>query len=147
MPDTHGPYRNARFRLEIDQIDVAGFSSATIPENSTEEIEYREGTDPPTARKLGSLNDYGTLTLETGTTDSSIELYEWRRLVEQGRLDEARSEVAVVVLDTEGEAGARWEFAAAWPKRYEAPDLDATGNEVTIETLEVVHEGMERVEL
>ncbi|MDY6818781.1 MAG: phage tail protein [Halobacteriales archaeon] len=144
MPDKHGPYRNSRFRLEIDGIAMAGFSSASIPENSTEAIEYREGTDPPTARKLSSLNDYSTLTLETGTTDSSIELFEWRKMVEQGKVDQARRSIAVIVLDTEGNAGARWEFIRAWPRRYDAPDLDASGNDVTIETLEIVHEGMER---
>ena len=43
MPDRHGPYRNTRFLLEIDGIGVAGFSQATLPENSTEATEYREG--------------------------------------------------------------------------------------------------------
>ncbi|WIV66063.1 phage tail protein [Natrialbaceae archaeon AArc-T1-2] len=147
MPDTHGPFRNERFRLEIDGIDMAGFSSATIPENSTSEIEYREGNDPPTVRKLSSLNEYGNLSLESGTTDASYELYEWRQLVEQGQLDEARRTIAVVLLNQEGDAGARWEFRRAWPQEYSAPDLDATGNEVAIESLEIVHEGMERIEL
>ena len=146
MADRHGPYRNERFRLEIDGIDIAGFTQVTIPENSTSEIEYREGTDPPTVRKLGSLNEYGTLTLEAGTTDASFELYEWRQLVERGDVDAARRDIAVIVLDTTGNAGARWEFRKAWPREYDAPELDATGNDVSIESLEIVHEGMERIE-
>ena len=146
MPDRHGPLRNVRYLLEIDGIAVAAFSQCGLPENSTEVVEYREGTDRPTVRKLWSLNDYGTLTLEKGTTEDSLELFEWRKLVEQGQVDEARRNIAVVLLDEEGEPAARWEFRDAWPTQYGGPDLDATGNEVAIESLEIDHEGMERVE-
>lgn len=144
MPDRHGPYRNMRFLLEIDQIGIAGFSSCSIPESSTEPIEYREGTDPPTVRKLSGLNSYGNITLERGTTQDSLALFEWRRSVEQGKVDSARRNVAVVVLDEEGQSGPRWQFRRAWPINYDAPDLDATGNEVAIESLEIAHEGMVR---
>lgn len=146
MPDRHGPYRNVRYLLEIDGIAVAGFSQCSLPENSTEAVEYREGNDRPTVRKLWSLNSYGTLTLEKGTTEDSMELFEWRKLVEQGQVDEARRNIAVVVLDEEGEPGPRWEFRDAWPTQYDAPDLDASGNEVAIESLEIDLEGMERTE-
>ncbi len=145
MPDRHGPYRNARYLLEFDDLVKAGFSSCTIPENSTEAVEYREGTDPPTMRKLWGLNDFGTLTLESGVTDDSIELFEWRQQVERGNLDEARQSIAVIVLDEEGNPGPRWEFRRAWPTAYDAPDLDASGSEVAIESLEIEHEGMERI--
>lgn len=145
MPDRHGPYRNVRFILEIDGVAIASFSQCTIPENSTEPVEYRDGNDPPTVRKLWSLNSYGNLTLEKGVTDDSIALFEWRQSVEQGSVDSARRNIAVTVLDEEGELGPRWEFTRAWPINYDAPDLDATGNEVAIESVEIAHEGMERV--
>lgn len=144
MPDRHGPYRNSRFLLEIDGIAQAGFSECTIPEVTTQVAEYREGNDPPTVRKLGGLNQYGTLSLRWGTTTNSMELYEWQQATQRGGVDEARRNVAVVLLDEEGSPGARWEFVNAWPTKYDAPDLNATGNEVAIESLEIAHEGMER---
>lgn len=146
MADRHGPYRNARYLLEFDDLVKAGFSSCSLPENSTEPVEYREGNDRPTMRKLWGLNDYGALSLESGATEDSLELYEWRAQVEQGNVDEARQDIAVIVLDEEGNPGLRWEFRNAWPSNYDAPDLDAEGGEVAIESLEVQHEGMERVE-
>jgi len=145
MPDRHGPYRDARFLLEIGGITRAGFSSASIPENSTEATEYREGNERPTVRKLWSLNNFGTLTLESGITDDSIELFAWRKQVEQGMMETARRTIAVVVLDEEGSAGPRYEFRNAWPSNYDAPDLDATGGEVAIESMEIEHEGMDRI--
>ena len=146
MADRHGPYRNARFLLEFDDLVKAGFSSITIPETSTETVEYREGNDPPTSRKLWGLTEYTSITLESGVTDDSIELFEWRQLVEQGDLDAARQDIAIIVLDEEGNPGPRWEFRRAWPTSYDAPELSASDSEVAIETLEIEHEGMERVE-
>lgn len=143
MPDRHGPYRNFRYLLEIDGITEAGFAECAIPEASSEPIEYREGNEALTVRKLVSLNSYGDLTMQRGVTDS-LALFEWRKLVEQGKLDEARRAVAVLVLDEEGNPGPRWEFRDAWPSQYDAPDLNATANEVAVESLTVVHEGMGR---
>lgn len=146
MPDRHGPYRNTRYLLEIDGITRAGFSEFTIPSNTTEPTEYREGNEAPTVRKLWSLNTYENITLQWGTTEDSIELFNWRKQVQDGKMEDARRNINVVVLDEEGENGPRWSFKLAWPVNYDAPDLNATANEVAIESIEIAHEGMERVE-
>ena len=144
MPDRHGPYRRVRYLLEIDGVAKAGFSHCSLPSARTDVVAYREGTDRPTPRKLGGLVRHGPLVLETGVTDDSLALYEWRTLVEQGNLDEARRAIAVVLLDEEGGSGPRWELRNAWPSRYAAPDLDAGRSGVAVERLEIAHEGMER---
>ena len=137
------PYKNFRFLVEIDCIVQAGFSEASIPDTTQEPIEYREGNESPTVRKLPGLIKYGNLTLKWGITDS-LELYEWRKLVEQGKTKDARRNLAVILMDEEGNAASRWEFAEAWPSKYDAPDMDGKGNDVAVETLEIVHEGMSR---
>jgi phage tail-like protein len=38
----------------------------------------------------------------------------------------------------------RWNFKNAWPCKYEGPKLNAKGNEVAIETLELACEWIER---
>ena len=137
------PYKNFRFLVEIDGVVQAGFSEALIPDTTQEPIEYRNGNESPTVRKLPGLIKYGNLTLKWGITDS-LELYEWRKLVEQGKTKEARRNLAVILMDEEGNSASRWEFAEAWPSKYDAPDLDGKGNDVAVETLEIVHEGMTR---
>ena len=51
MPQQHrnDPYLNFNFRVEIDNLPVAGFSEAELPEGRIEVIEYREGADTSTA--------------------------------------------------------------------------------------------------
>jgi phage tail-like protein len=147
MPDSHAPYRNNRFLLEINGVARAGFSTVNLPSSSTEAIEYREGNEKrPTPRKVSGLNSYDNLTLEGGTARDAKALFDWRKKVEDGKVDDARTTIAVVLQDEEGNPGARWEFRNAWPSQYDAPDLEATGNDVAIESLEVVHEGMTRVQ-
>jgi phage tail-like protein len=145
MAERNDPYRNCRFLLEIGGITQAGFMEATVPDTMQDPIEYREGNEPPTVRKIPGLIKYGNLSLKWGITDSSMEIYEWRKKVEQGKMSEARQEIAIIILDEEGNPKSRFELSQAWPSKYDAPDLNAKGNDIAIETLEIVHEGMERV--
>lgn len=138
------PYRNFRFLVEIKGIVQAGFNEVTIPDSAQDPIEYREGNEPPTPRKIPGVVKYGNLTLKWGITDS-MEIYKWRKLVEQGKMKDARRDIAIILLDEEGSPANRWEFAEAWPTKYDAPDLNAKGTDIAIETLEIAHEGMERV--
>jgi len=139
------PYRNFRFRLEIDNIQVAGFSEVAIGATTTDVIDYREGTDPPHVRKLSGLTKYGNITLKRGLTNSR-ELFDWHRLVVTGQLAGVRRNVVIVVQDEGGTDVARFVVNDAWPSKYDPSDLNAKGNDVVVELLELVNEGIERVQ-
>jgi len=140
----HDPLRNFRFRLEIDGLQTAGFSAVSIDPTTTDVIDYREGTDPSHVRKLSGLTKYGTVTLKRGVT-TSLELYNWHKQIVSGQLATARKQVAIVVQDEAGADVARYVVSEAWPITYDPGDLNATGNDVFIETLELANEGVERV--
>jgi phage tail-like protein len=140
----HDPLTNFRYRLEIDGLTIAGFSEVTIGETVTDAIDYREGNDAPHVRKLSGLTKYGNITLKRGMT-TSLELYDWHKQVVDGEVGKARKNVAIVVADETGADKARFVVTEAWPTKYSASELDARGNEVLIETLELVNEGIERV--
>ena len=144
MADRNDPYRNCRYLLEINGITRAGFSEVSLPDSTQDPIDVRVGSEPPSTREIPGLIKYGNLTLKWGVTDS-LDLYNWRVQVEQGKMKDARRNAAVVILDEEGNAKSRWEFVEAWPSKYDAPDLNATGSDISIETMEIVCEGMVRV--
>lgn len=145
MTTRNDPYKGFKYLVEIEGLVQAGFSEVTIPESSQEPIEYREGTDLPTARKIPGLVKYGNVILKKGTTDS-LELFGWRKMVEEGKMEGVRRNMAVIIVNDAYEPVARWEFREAWPSKYDAPDLKAMGNEIAIETLEISHEGMTRIQ-
>jgi phage tail-like protein len=139
------PFTNHRFIVEIGGITQASFCEVIIPDSISEIIEQREGTDSEhNVRKQSGLTTFGNLILKWGLT-SSMELYNWRKTVEQGKISIARRNLSVVLIDEEGNEAARWNFINAWPNRYKGPDLNAKGNEIAIETMEIAFESMQRV--
>lgn len=138
------PLRNMRFRLDIDGISQIGFSEVAIGETSTDAIDYREGTDPGHVRKLSGLTKYGNITLKWGVTDSRA-LYEWHSKVAASGSRDSRKDVTITVMDEDGQTPkASFSVSQAWPVKYDPSDLNAKGNEVFIEVLELVNEGIER---
>ena len=142
------PLRNFRYRLEIDSIAQAGFSEVTIAETSIDAVDYREGTDPPHVRMLSGLTKYGNITLKWGLTigGAALDLYKWHVDISNGLIKERRKKVVIVVQDEAGQDAARFVITDAWPVKYDPSDLNAKGNEVFIELLELVNEGIERVQ-
>ena len=138
LPD---PYRNFSFRLEIDGIHQGGFSDCSGFGATTDPIEYREGGDTRTVRKLPGLTKYPNITLKWGLTDSR-ELYDWYRDVVNGKI--VRKSGSIVLIDLEGNDKVRWNFFDAWPTKWDGPDFTAKGNDVAIETLELAVEKVER---
>jgi phage tail-like protein len=139
------PLRNFRFRVEIDGIAVAGFSEVVIGPTTTEAIDYREGTDPPHVRKLSGLTKFANIRLSRGVSDS-LDLYNWYKQIIAGQLVTSRRQVVIVIADETGADHARFAVSEAWPIKYESSALNATGNDVMIETLELANEGIERVQ-
>ena len=139
------PLRNFRFRLEIDGVQIAGFSEVAIGATTTDVVEYREGADPSRIRKLPGLTKYGNVTLKRGVTNS-LDLFQWHKQVANGSIATNRKTVTIVVQDEAGADKARFVVTDAWPAKYDAADLNAKGNEVLIEELELANEGVERVQ-
>jgi phage tail-like protein len=139
------PLRNFRFRLEIGGITQGNFSEVTIGETTTDAVDYREGTDPSHVRKLDGLTKYGNITMKWGVTDST-ELHAWHKAIMAGQIQSNRKQVAIVVQDEAGADKARFVVSEAWPMKYQPSGLNGKGNEVFVELLELVNEGIERVQ-
>lgn len=142
MPRVDDPYRNFRYKVEINGQEY-GFSEVSGFDATIDAIDYREGSHPTHVRKLPGLTKYGNVTLKWGVTDT-MDLYQWHLNAVNGNIE--RRTVAIQLLDEAGDPKARWEIAEAWPTKYDPMDLNAKGNDVSIETLELVHEGVVRVQ-
>ena len=140
------PLRNFRFRVEIDGLQAAAFSEVLIGATTTEAIDYREGNERVNhVRKLPGLHKFANVTLKRGVT-TSMELFNWHKQILAGDTANARRNVSIIVLDESGQDQARFNVSDAWPVKYDVSDLNAKGNEVFIELLELTNEGIERVQ-
>ncbi len=139
--DRVDPYRNFRFLVEIEGIVQAGFSECSGFGSEIEVVEYREGGESSTVRKLPGKTTYPDIVLKWGVTDSR-ELYDWHLDAVNGEIE--RKNGSIILQDDVGEEKVRWNFFQSWPSKWNGPDFNATGNEVAIDELTVSCERVER---
>ncbi|MFC4260987.1 phage tail protein [Marinobacter lacisalsi] len=140
MAERKDPYAQYNFLVEIDGVSVAGFTEVSGLTTESDIIEYREGSDTATVRKLPGLRKYTNLTLKRGFTQNR-ELWEWRKSTIDGRTE--RKSGALILLNESREEVLRWNFSEGWLSKWEGPTLNSTANEAAIESMEIAHEGLE----
>jgi phage tail-like protein len=135
------PYLNFNFLVDLGFGDEMGFSEVEAASGDIEVIEYREGADRVnSARKLPGLAKYPSVTLKRGITGRT-DLFEWWKAVRDGQIQ--RRNVTITLLDEQRQPVLRWLLRNAWPVKVEGPWLNASANEVAIESLELAHDGLE----
>jgi len=133
------PYRGYNFKLEIDGISRAGFRECSGLDVTSDAIDYREGTDKAySVGKLPGQSMYTVIILKRGITDDHS-LWAWHKQVADGKIERKNGSV---VLMSSGKEKIRWNFTNGWPAKWTGPSFNATANEVAVETLEIVHEGV-----
>jgi phage tail-like protein len=128
------PYRGFNFRLELGTAAVAGFRECSGLTSNTDPVEYREGLDPLHARKLTGMRHHANMVLKRGFTDNK-ELFVWYKTVLDGAPE--RRDGAVVLQDEQHNDVLRWNFENGWICKWEGPMLNATSNDVAIESIEI----------
>jgi phage tail-like protein len=135
-------YRAYNFVIEIDGITRAGFRECSGLDSSQDPIDYREGNDQAlTPHKPPAPAKFSSIVLKRGIT-SDAELWDWRKKAIDGKIE--RKSGSIVLLDETGKTRTRWNFREGWPTKWTGPTFNATTNEVAIETLEIVHAGLEK---
>jgi phage tail-like protein len=134
------PFRSFNFQLVIDGVPLGAFSEVSGLTAEGDAVDYREGTDLiPNVRKLVGLRKYTNITLKRGYTQDKA-LWQWLQNITNGIPD--RRDITIVLLNEERQPVLRWHAENAWINKIEAPTLKASGNEVAMESVELVHEGL-----
>ena len=148
----HDPYRNFKFQILIDGQPVAGLTKVSALHRKTEVIEYREGGNPTSSRKLPGRTEYMPITLEQGVSHDPV-FERWANLVNNIDGDAAmslinfRKDIVLNLLNLQGVVSKSYQIRRCWVSEYSAlPDLDANGSGVAIEKIVIQHEGWERDE-
>ena len=149
------PYKNFKFRVKWDGRYVAGIAKVSALSRSTEVVTHRSGGDPSTERKTPGQTKYETITLERGVThDRDFE--QWASKVwnygagagAESSLKDFRKDIIIELYNEAGQLALGYAVHRCWVSKYQAlPELDASANAIAIQTLELQHEGWERIEI
>lgn len=143
MSSRTDPYRNYRFTVEIDSLIVGGFTEVEGLERELQTEEYEEGGRNHFTHTLPDRMTHPTLTLRRGLTDSDA-FWGWIQDVTYGTIE--RKSGRLVVMDETGREVWGWEFREAYPVRWSGPDFRADQGAVAIETVELAHRGLSKLD-
>ncbi|MBW2444529.1 MAG: phage tail protein [Deltaproteobacteria bacterium] len=146
-PWAQAPRASARFDFVVERNGTVfgRFQEVSGLSNANEVVEFREGGDPGVVRKIPGRLKYADITLKRGIVSGDLSLWEWREQVETD-FSSARSDLVVRMVDMRGTEHAIWHFTNAWPSRVSGPQARSDGNDIAVETLDLVHEGVVRVQ-
>jgi phage tail-like protein len=140
------PVSNFIFKLKLDGVDSAGFfteASGLSSENQVIEHTSSDGQGKPLPQRFAGQVKWGNIVLKRGV-DAKMELWKWRKDILDGKIEASRKDCTISVLDQTGAEVVTYAFIRAWPCKYSSPGLNANGNEILVEELELSHEGFVR---
>lgn len=134
------PLPKFHFIVEWGGIKI-GFTEVTGLDLETEVIEYRHGASPSYSKiKMPGMQKFANVTLKRGTFALDNQYYEWWNTVKLNTIE--RRDITIKLLNEEHLPVITWVLENAWPTKVQSTDLKADGNEVAIESIELVHEGL-----
>ncbi len=142
------PLPKFHFQVEWGQDFRIGFTEVSGLDFETEVIEYRAGDSKKYNKtKQPGLTKFSNITLKRGTFEGDFDFFkEWQKTYyfQEGNKtgSKYRRDVTIKLLNESHEPIITWKLENAWPSKVQSTDLKADGNEVAIETMELVHEGL-----
>ncbi len=141
------PYSNFNFVVFVGSDELGAFSEVSGLDSENTPIEYREGADAVNVmRKLPGIEKYSNVSLKRGIT-GSMALWNWRKEVRDSTSTvPIKKDVTIKLLNEQGNRDApamTFILRNAWPTKLTGPSLNAKGNDIAIEQLDLVHERLE----
>ncbi|MEO6952182.1 MAG: phage tail protein [Polyangia bacterium] len=127
------------------EVDIGGtsypFRSASGLKSETKVYEVEEGGVNTHVHKMVGTTFFPNLVLRQGFCNASSPLYTMYLDFVSEKKPKKRIDGFVRQIGPNG-TSAKWVFQQGWIAKWEGPELDATKNEISIESIEIVHEGI-----
>lgn len=146
MAPQRDPLVSFQYRVDISGKVTGYFTECTGLGSEHEVIEHKivDENGHEIIRKIPGRLKWENVVLKRGITES-MDVWDWRKKVEDGKVEEARTNGSIIMLDQHFQPVARWDFENAWPVKVSGPQMKSDSNEIGIEELTIAHEGLWRV--
>lgn len=138
-------YPLPKFFFTVTAGDLEGaFTEVSGLDFETEPLEYRSGDMAQFSKiKFAGMQNYSNITMKRGTFKGIDSFYRWWNSAVKSADKSIYQRLLTITLKNEsGEDSVVWTATNAWPIKVQSTDLKADGNEIAIESLELVHEGL-----
>lgn len=146
MAQREDPLVGYHFAVDIQGVISGYFTECSGLGSEHEVIEHNVTTEKgqEVVLKLPGRLKWSNITLKRGIT-SSMDVWNWRKQVEDGDVEAARRDGSIVMFDQNLKEVARWNFERAWPVKVSGPSPKSDSKEISIEELTICHEYIRRV--
>jgi conserved hypothetical phage tail region protein len=135
------PFHAFKFVVEIQGIEIGGFSECSGLQAEVEVESYSEGGVNEYVHQFRGRTKYPPLILKHGLTTNDG-LWLWHQAVILGVF--TRLNGTIYLLDHQGIEVMGWNFKEAFPTKWTGPELRADSGNVAFESVELVHRGLSR---
>jgi phage tail-like protein len=149
------PYKNFKFKVswadDKGSKVIAGVSKVGALKRTTKIVEHRSGGDPSSSRKSPGRTEYEPIMLERGVTfDKEFEqwankTWNYDAVGEEVSLADFRRSLKIELHNEAGQVVIVYNVYRCWVSEFTAlPDLDANGEAIAIQSIQLQNEGWER---
>jgi len=136
------PYNASNFYLEIEGLITGGFSEVTGLESEIELESYQEGGLNGYSHQFPRRTRYPNLVLSHGLTLNDT-LWTWYQSAAKGNI--RLKNVTIILLNGQQIPVMLWNFKNAYSVKWSGPSFNArNANEVAVERLELIHQGIDK---
>ncbi|TND09735.1 MAG: hypothetical protein FD123_859 [Bacteroidetes bacterium] len=130
------------FHFRVDWgAETVSFTEVSGLTQELQPIDYRVGDSQDYSMvKMPGLRKYNNITMKRGMVRGNNEFFTWLNSVKQNNIE--RRDIIVNLLNEDNAPVMVWTVKNAFPVKVEGPGLKASGNEVSVESIEVAHEGL-----
>ena len=134
------------YRVEIGS-DAVAFSEVSGLSISYETTTYKEspvesGAPGPRVMHMPMQGTPANITLKKGMVRGSsvATFFGWINTIQINQID--KKDIFIRLMDENGDPVISWKVSNAFPTKLEAPTFDANSNDVAIETMELMADGI-----
>ena len=145
MANDAGILPASHFKVDIQDVVTGYFLECSGLGSEHEVIEHKvisQSGQELTITTNGRLK-WEQITLKRGIT-SSLDMWTWRKQVEEGDIEKARRNGSIIMYNQKGEVSAQWNFRDAWPVKISGPQPKTDSNEIGVEEIVIQHEYITR---
>ena len=115
--------------------EVSGLNIESQP------IPYRHGNSPVFSEiNMPGIVKNSNVTMKKGVFANDNSFWDWYNKIKMNTIE--RQNVVIKLMDEGGKPTMTWTLLNAWPTKISSTDLKSNANEVAVETIEIMHEGL-----
>ncbi len=135
----HDPYQSYNFKVEIGGVIEGGFTEITGLSSEIKLESYEEGGVNSFVHQFPKNTTYPNLVFTRGLVSNDL-FFTWYKATSEGIIEQKNG--TIFLLNSERIPVLWWTFKNAYPVKWEGPTFNASSDEIAIERIELVHQGI-----